>query len=776
MVGARDDTADHPSMNNTTSTPSVQSHSPQNDFSPGMGLATKLLMVVGAACSLIFVGLMVFSVTSYERQRNASLNSLLTRTQGLAASLKQIDEAGRRSAEQSFGILRDKLPLVLFSLQTVDGKDQLLNANYPVEGNPEPVDSFAFLTGGVATVFQREGDEFRRVVTSLKKPDGTRAVDTVLDHSSPAYPLVLQGKPYVGRAVLFGKSYMTKYEPIISDGKVIGILFIGQPLGQQTEMLQQSFELDSTATKTTLSVDVRDGPGLGQMFGVTNAGKLDASNPVLSVIREAIVAGKSSGLIQGADPVGLLPGQGPANVAWTYFEPWGWALVQAERDIDTMAETRADLLMLWAMIAGGAVLAAIGVFMAIRSMLLLPLRHVLKDVELLRKNDYSQPLVPPSRDELGQFIHSLETVRRQLSFNMRQMEQSARDIDSVAQEVAKGNMELGGRTDNASGSLQQTASSMEELTATVKQSADAARQANQLASTAAEVASRGGAVVSQVVTTMEDINHSSRKIADIIGVIDSIAFQTNILALNAAVEAARAGEAGRGFAVVASEVRNLAGRSAQAAKEIKDLINTSVDKVQSGSQLVQDAGKTMDEIVASVQRVTDVIGEITAASSEQSDGIGQVNTAVNQLDQMTQQNAALVEQVASAADSLSHQTMRLQEALANYKTGNDGMPDSAILRRDIPKVSGPVVHTRQADVARLPRPTPHNAASAPRLESKKTAADVKKIKANTSYQTSAERQKKVQKTTSSTGPSAGEAESTRVTKSATPIGGDWETF
>jgi hypothetical protein len=210
---------------------------------------------------------------------------------------------------------------------------------------------------------------------------------------------------------------------------------------------------------------------------------------------------------------------------------------------------------------------------------------------------------------------------------------------------------------------------MEQITATVQQSADAARQANQLASTAAAVAVRGGEVVGQVVSTMDDITQSSKKIADIIGVIDGIAFQTNILALNAAVEAARAGEQGRGFAVVAGEVRNLAQRSAQAAKEIKELIGASVDKVQSGSELVRSAGETMGDIVASVQRVTDIIGEITAASGEQSNGIAQINVAVTQLDQMTQQNAALVEQSAAAAQSMRDQAQHLTSVVSVFKLG-----------------------------------------------------------------------------------------------------------
>jgi methyl-accepting chemotaxis protein len=224
------------------------------------------------------------------------------------------------------------------------------------------------------------------------------------------------------------------------------------------------------------------------------------------------------------------------------------------------------------------------------------------------------------------------------------------------------------RTEQTASNLQRTASSMESLTSTVKQSSDAAHQANQLAASAAAVAARGGAVVGQVVSTMDDINQSSKKIADIIGVIDGIAFQTNILALNAAVEAARAGEQGRGFAVVASEVRSLAGRSAEAAKEIKVLISASVEKVDSGSRLVRDAGSTMTEIVSSVKRVSDIIGEITATSAEQSDGINAVNNAIAQLDQMTQQNAALVEQSAAAAESLRHQAQQLVGAVEVFRT------------------------------------------------------------------------------------------------------------
>ena len=273
------------------------------------------------------------------------------------------------------------------------------------------------------------------------------------------------------------------------------------------------------------------------------------------------------------------------------------------------------------------------------------------------------------RDETAHLLDALCRMQDALSGMVGQMRESSNSVETSSAEIATGNQDLSQRTEQTASNLQQAASSMEQLTGTVKQSADSARQANQLASSAASVAARGGVVVSQVVTTMDEINASSKKISDIIGVIDGIAFQTNILALNAAVEAARAGEQGRGFAVVASEVRSLAQRSAEAAKEIKSLIGASVEKVEGGARLVADAGQTMNEIVSSVQRVSDIIGEITAATAEQSDGIGAINGSVAQLDQMTQQNAALVEQSAAAAENLKEQAGRLAEVVATFKLG-----------------------------------------------------------------------------------------------------------
>jgi len=298
-----------------------------------------------------------------------------------------------------------------------------------------------------------------------------------------------------------------------------------------------------------------------------------------------------------------------------------------------------------------------------------PINDAVSSLERVAQGDLSGDIPRGTTAEIDRLMGALRSMQQQMRGVISGIRQSADSIGVASAEVATGNLDLSQRTEQTSSNLQQTASAMEQLTSTVKQTADSARTANQLASSAATVAAKGGDVVAQVVSTMNEINTSSKKIADIIGTIDGIAFQTNILALNAAVEAARAGEQGRGFAVVASEVRSLAQRSAEAAREIKSLIGSSVEKVESGSRLVADAGSTMNEIVTSVQRVSDVISEITAATSEQSSGIGSVNQSVAELDQMTQQNAALVEEGAAAAASLKDQAGQLVQAVAHFRTG-----------------------------------------------------------------------------------------------------------
>ncbi|HQV87595.1 MAG TPA: methyl-accepting chemotaxis protein [Nitrosomonas sp.] len=349
-----------------------------------------------------------------------------------------------------------------------------------------------------------------------------------------------------------------------------------------------------------------------------------------------------------------------------------------------------------------SVMLAMGVFLAVIIGFLLmraivnPLNEAITVANAVASGDLTSRIEVNSTNETGRLLQALKTMNENLQDLVGKVRMSTDQISTASGEIATGNSDLSQRTEEQASSLEETASSMEELTSTVKQNADNARQANQLASGASEIAAKGGTVVGQVVETMSSINESSKKIVDIISVIDGIAFQTNILALNAAVEAARAGEQGRGFAVVATEVRTLAQRSAAAAKEIKELINDSVNKVEDGTRLVDEAGSTMNEIVIAVKRVTDIMSEISAASQEQSSGIEQINQAVTQMDEVTQQNAALVEEAAAAAESMQEQAQALTQAVTRFKLSGGSHVASAPAKRN----------NRADTVAKLPNRAP----------------------------------------------------------------------
>ncbi len=359
-----------------------------------------------------------------------------------------------------------------------------------------------------------------------------------------------------------------------------------------------------------------------------------------------------------------------------------------------------------AAIAIGLALAAWIGFMLIRA-IVRPLNEAVTVANAVASGDLTSKIEVATKDETGLLLQALKTMNENLARLVGDVRSSAETIATGAGQISAGNSDLSQRTEEQAASLEETAASMEELTSTVKQNAENAKQANQLARGASDIASKGGEVVGQVVGTMSSINESSRKIVDIISVIDGIAFQTNILALNAAVEAARAGEQGRGFAVVAAEVRNLAQRSAAAAKEIKTLIGDSVGKVEDGTKLVDEAGKTMEEIVNAVKRVTDIMAEISAASNEQSTGIEQINQAVTQMDEVTQQNAALVEEAAAAAESLEEEAQHLEQSVSVFKL--DGM--------------GSVPQARRAPVARQTRPV----AAKPPAPKHEAAAPARKL-------------------------------------------------
>ena len=534
-------------------------------------------------------------------------------------------------------------------------------------------DKFTALTSVTATIFVKSGEDFIRISTSVKKEDGSRAVGTALDHAHPGYARLLAGESYVGIAKLFGKPFMTEYEPLKSeDGKVIGALFVGADFSMQVKAIKDKIKAIKIGdTGYFFAINAKPGPDLGlAMIHPAKEGSslLDAKDADgRQFVREMLE--NKTGIVRYNWINQELGETTPREkvVAYAHIKGWNWVIAGGTYVDEITAESTkirnrfgvVGLLMV--------LLMAALLYPVIHRTISIPLGIATRAAQQLATGDLTTSVDSDKHDEIGRLLHAMNSIGKGLSSVVQQVRQGTDAIAEASAQIAAGNANLSARSEAQASSLEETASSMEELTSTVKQNADSADQANALVTSASQVASKGGEMVAQVTHTMGQINASSRKIVDIIGVIDGIAFQTNILALNAAVEAARAGEQGRGFAVVATEVRNLAQRSAAAAKEIKTLITDSVEKVGTGTRLADAAGKTMDEIVESVQKVAAIMGEIDTASREQASGIEQVNQAITQMDEMTQQNATLVEQASAATDAMRDQAQELSNVVRTFK-------------------------------------------------------------------------------------------------------------
>jgi len=671
-------------------------------------VGTKLAMLVPLVIALVFVGpawLITRSTAHFiEDQAIAETSDKIS---GILDTIKVGIESFEREADYSMQLFFYHFP-DRFSLDSTRSIE-IAGQSVPMLENGERSlgldfaipDEFQKRTGAISTIFIKQNEDFLRISTSLKKENGERAVGTVLDHRNPAYNRLIEGESYHGMANLFGKEYMTKYQPIRDEGsKIVGALFVGIDVSAVVKKLIKDKIKAAKVGETGyfFVVDAGSGPSYGKFVvhptkeGETVLETKDSGGRAF--LKEMIEL--KNGTMRYSWLNKELGETVPREkvIVFDHADDLNWIIAGGtyldELDREALAKARQlALLGIFTIIVASAFL-----FFAIRRMVAQPLRLATEAATRMANGDLTSSLHDGRSDEIGRLTSALNKIEKNLAQLVGEIATSAESVDGVAREIAADNDQLFRRTEQQISSLEDTTASAEKLATIVKQNADHARQANQLAVGARGQAEQGRAVTEHMIGAMQGIDVASRKVADIVSTVDGIAFQTNLLALNAAVEAARAGEQGRGFAVVAGEVRKLAQRSADSAKEIKSLIADNLAKVGDGTRFANESGQALSEIVVATQKVNDIVAEMAAAGREQASGIEQVNKAIFGMEQITQQNATLVKQTAAASQSMSEQAQELQRLVGFFKVDRE-MPIPATDLASLP------LHSSNRSAARI---------------------------------------------------------------------------
>ncbi|UJH75217.1 Cache 3/Cache 2 fusion domain-containing protein (plasmid) [Burkholderia cenocepacia] len=637
------------------------------------------------ACALVALLFTVFAWTlahfAGQQLADEAHKRIDDKEQSIRAMVDLFDKALTAEANRSMSLFASFLPAD-FSLdpaRTVDiggmAAPTLLAGGQPLDLDYSIPDQFLKKSGAIATIFARDGDDFVRITTSLKKQDGARAVGTKLDRAGPAYAPLVAGRSYTGLAKLFGRSYITQYKPVTdATGRVIGALFVGLDIGAELKLVEDGIRALKIGDNGYYFVlDASQGPSRGTFVVHPDAAGQRADD-TRAPYAQMLATAQGRLAYTSTDPAAHDAGPTAKFVSFTTIPQWQWLVGGIALDdelLATMRATRNRFLMIGAvLVAAFATLFVI----VVRRVVSRPLEAAARASERYAAGDLSVRIRDGAaahgsagNDEIGRLVQAVDGIGDGLARIVAQVRNGAADIAHGTVGIAAGSGDIAARIATQASSVEQTAASMEQITAAVQQSAEHAAQANALVADASAAATNGDAAVQRVVATMDDIGRATRRIAEITGAIEGIAFQTNILALNAAVEAARAGEHGKGFAVVAAEVRALAQRSAAAVKEIDALSAESSTTVEQGYRIADAARGTMRDIVARVDQVRTLIGEISAASREQSTGIEQVNLAVTQIGEATQQNALLISDAERSAVALREQAAQLSDAVSVFR-------------------------------------------------------------------------------------------------------------